>query len=119
MKTTLQKIVSRVKFLGKKYPRAKYNKIGGIAFYTKGKVSNGPKLTGCIIGQAICHVRPDLRKRLTTMDMNACAPVVEDCLMELKIISRCTDDSDFLDRVQSNQDRGKSWGKSLDINMYA
>ena len=55
-------ILAEVNRLRKEYPDAVYN--SNECSYSKGHVKNGPKTKGCIIGQAIRNVYPDLFKKI-------------------------------------------------------
>ena len=110
----LDKIVSRVKWLAKKYPNAEYilDDTTGNCLYTKGHVDNGPKSLGCLIGQAILHVCPELKKKLQHMDDKVVGASV--CLVNLGICDTTyITDLKLLDDIQYWQDSGEKWSEAV------
>lgn len=100
-------IVTEVKRLQKEFPEAMYiNKSGMSCSYSKGSVSKGPKTRGCIIGQAIRVVYPELFKIAKEKFDSV---VVGDLIDNLGI--EATDGQlAYLIETQQNQDVGRRWG---------
>ena len=109
----LDKIVRRVKWLAKKYPDAEYimDDMSGSCLYTKGHVDNGPKQLGCIIGQAILHVCPELKKELQHIDSEMVS--ASTCLVNLGCAAYYETNLMLLDEIQCQQDSGKKWSEAV------
>ena len=107
---TAAEIVTQVRELAAKYPKAQYHKEEGSAYcdYEFGTVTNGPDTPGCIMGQAV---------RLLGVDTSGwgrgeIGPILEEEGYEFP-----ADDSnmDWLLAVQQRQDSGVTWGEAIKL----
>lgn len=100
-------IVTEVKRLQKEFPEAVYiNKSGMSCSYSKGSVSKGPKTRGCIVGQAIRVVYPELFKIAKKKFDSATVG-----FLTMRLGIEATDGQlAYLARTQQNQDFGYRWG---------
>lgn len=104
-KMSATKLLAKVKELQKQYPNAVYSRAKDYCSYTSGRVKNGPKTQGCIIGQAIRELYPENFASLKMYEKHADASLqISDILPESKTCS-------YLAAIQENQDAYKSWGE--------
>lgn len=105
-KITAGPLVTEVKRLQKEFPEATYKKIGSSCSYSTGTVSKGPKTRGCIVGQALRNVYPDLfkvaKKEYDTYGVTE--------LLDNMNIMVTKNQMNYLETVQNNQDVGFCWG---------
>lgn len=117
---TLKELVAKVLELAETSPDNKYimedSSVG--CLYTSGSCSNGA--VGCIFGQALTALNPDLRGYLETVDNRDTGKNIDVVLRELKdngelemlngahmVVSACA-------RLQNQQDSGKAWRDALE-----
>jgi hypothetical protein len=108
VKMSATKLLAKVKELKKQYPEAIYCKSDGLdcCKYFSGRVKNGPKTHGCIIGQAIRELYPENIAFLKKLDDDPdCDTSIEDLLPRSKT-------TDLLQSIQINQDHDVTWGES-------
>lgn len=108
---TLEQLVDTVRELAKANPDFCYKSdiesisgSGQICFYTKGSNCNG-----CLFGQAILKLQPNLYNYLDSEDAH-CPPTITVLLHDI-----LSNDSDYswCQLVQLFQDSGRSWGNSV------
>lgn len=99
-------IKKEVDRLRKEYPEAIYN--SNPCSYSKGNVKNGPKTKGCLIGQAIRNVYPDL---FNDIKKNNDSYEIESLINSIDCITGSDRDIERLSKIQMNQDCGVMWGK--------
>lgn len=103
-------ILKEVRRLKKEYPDAVYT-VGSngtdVCSYIYGKVTNGPKTHGCIVGQAIRKCYPDLFNTLKKYEKDTSEGIF---LLGVSNIG-LTGSTTTLERIQQNQDSGKKWGE--------
>lgn len=104
-KMSATKLLAKVKELQKQYPNAVYSKAKDYCSYTSGRVKNGPKTHGCIIGQAIRELYPEnfsaIKKHEKKFDSSL---GIGDILPDSKTRS-------ILGIIQYNQDYATPWGE--------
>lgn len=109
----LSTVVRRVRRLAAKYPKAVYKAPEGAAvcYYNKGKVVNGPKVEGCIVGQAIRGYNP-LRDPNDTFSAE---------ILDFHTVHEFDREEEGFDemlswlrRVQFGQDGGLSWARAVE-----
>ncbi len=104
-KMSATKILAKVKELQKQYPNAVYSRVKDYCSYTSGRVKNGPKTHGCIIGQAIRELYPENFASLKMYERDADSSIgIDDILPESKTCS-------ILATIQDNQDYETHWGE--------
>lgn len=101
--STLEKVVRK---LASETPTAVYSIPSGPCQYTAGLA--GGKI-GCIIGQAIKTVRPDIWKLLKAMEKAGRSCTIDDVFPDFRISGNIK----WLRAVQLNQDCGTSWSKAV------
>jgi hypothetical protein len=108
----LAPILEEVKRLGTEYPNAIYEKSdeGCGCFYTKGAAGPGE---GCIFGQAILNVYPDLRDFLVEFDRIAAEEGETSITTLLRDLDIPYTHGDPIDDVQYSQDQKKPWGQAI------
>lgn len=112
-KITAGPLVTEVKRLQKEFPEAVYKrKSGKNCSYSSGTVSKGPKTHGCLVGQALRNVYPDLFK-IAKKEYDTYG--VKELLDDLNITAT-QNQIDYLETVQSNQDDRVCWGKCYRLN---
>lgn len=103
-KMSATKILAQVKKLKKQYPNAVYSRAKDYCSYTSGRVKNGPKTQGCIIGQAIRELYPENFASLKMYERDADSSLgIDDILPDSKTCS-------ILAAIQHNQDYSNPWG---------
>lgn len=104
-KMSATKLLAKVKELQKQYPNAIYSQAKDYCSYTSGRVKNGPKTQGCIIGQAIRELYPEnfsaIKKHEKEFDSSL---GIVDILPKTKPCS-------YLAIIQDNQDYATPWGE--------
>ena len=108
VKMSATKLLAKVKELKKQYPEALYSKPNehDCCKYFSGRVKNGPKTHGCIIGQAIRELYPENIAFLKKLDND---PESDTAIDDLLPMSKSRD---LLQSIQNNQDYNVTWGKS-------
>ena len=102
---TAAAVIAEVRRLVGEFPEAKYMADGGLCQYTQGIATNGQR--GCLIGQAIVTLYPDLLEALREEDKGNLDPAGEVCL---KLgIDVSLGEREYLDTIQYAQDRGVKW----------
>lgn len=98
-------VLKEVRRLKKAYPDAIYNRPKNVnaCFYSKGIVKNGPKTCGCLIGQAIRNIYPDLFTKLKNNEIRNGASSAAD---DIDLIGNSVD---RLAMIQLAQDMGECW----------
>ena len=99
-------ILKEVRRLQKEYPNCVYNQ--DTCSYSKGSCKKGPKTKGCIIGQAIRNVYPDLFELIKRDDdTNSIESIISSKNYEITGSKR---DIGRLEDVQNRQDQAFEWG---------
>ena len=109
----LQRVLAKVKELAKKYPAAVYKPTGSCK-YTVGRVEDGPKRCGCLIGQALVSCRPTLKEKLSNLDKSRNISFNHLC-DKLDLIRTKNDENIAakLSDIQYCQDSGYTWSESI------
>ena len=103
-KLTAELLVAEVRRLATENPDAVYINITGTCSYLNGTAGCG---SGCIIGQAILAIDPDLRDFLRQVDGVSISAISKRLGLSYGPEIR------WLSRVQSKQDCGHTWGKAV------
>lgn len=106
------KVVQAVRDIVKENPEVIYHQEGGYCYYTKGKATNGQ--CGCLIGQAIIKVYPELEEKLKQIDNELNTVPAADSLIEYHLMFEESLGSMWLGYVQSQQDNGKTWEHAVE-----
>lgn len=103
----VSEILKEVRRLQKQYPDCVYTQES--CSYTSGSCKNGPKTKGCLVGQAIRGVYPELFKSIKKNDDTGCSieSIILSGAYDIKGSQR---DKDRLQNIQCNQDNRKPWG---------
>lgn len=115
----LQKEVRR---LANQYPNAIYQSPNGFngCYYNVGIVANGPDTEGCLLGQAIRNLEPEIFEAITA-DSDDIVSLI--CIMNEDFDNSEDEEGDiekWLSIVQGQQDGGKTWSEAVkiaDLNM--
>lgn len=110
---TLDQLIQEIRKLATDWPNFVYERCGSACNYTKSK--NNPN-KGCIFGQAILNLQPDLKELLTNNNSTPITTVLLNLLdFEYKQevngnkISWCAE-------VQNKQDYGQSWANAIKLS---
>lgn len=107
----LPMIAANIIRLAYKYPKAVYQKLppektgNSGCLYNRGKVLNGPKTFGCLVGQAIRMTDKDVYKKIKNnlgAFYSICSYQPNNCWYQ------------FIVSVQTMQDRGEPWGTAVE-----
>ena len=101
-------LIGCVRELASKYPEAIYENDDQNCYYTIGACGNG---NGCIIGQALVAMNPELLDDLIASD-NGCVPFAGELVYQLEL-ALSEKEVRWLNSVQGYQDEGKSWGEAI------
>lgn len=106
------RLIAKIRELAQKYPNALYKKGWELAVcsYDKGTVVNGPKTCGCIVGQGLRRVSQKRFKETAEKESTSTSYQVLKNILNLPIN---TNKANWIRRVQSNQDFGKTWGQAV------
>jgi hypothetical protein len=105
----VHKLIKAVRDLAEEHPDALYYAPPEGCLYTLGSCGGGQ---GCIVGQAVLRVYPELLEILIKVDMLAvdANTLFDDELPDLDLSH---EDIGWLGSVQSNQDHPRAWGVSV------
>jgi hypothetical protein len=102
-------LIRYIRILQKQYPEAVYKKNtkSSGCYYSQGSISGGPKTKGCIVGQAIRHVYPDLFQEIkgTSYDESSVDAIIDNFDFDCTVNQR-----HWLMNFQNNQDSQNCWG---------
>lgn len=107
----IDQIIEQVRRLATEYPDTVYPQPEpGKCLYTVGACGSG---SGCIVGQAIIAVKPDLAETLAHIDELTPNKPVHSLVGRLEI--KCTQEKlSWLGKVQRKQDDGKRWHEAVE-----
>lgn len=108
----VEKVYNKAVELCQQYPDAIYEKHNGGCSYSQGNVKNGPGC-GCLIGQAVQAVSPELFGVIAHKTLSAIALFFPGYIHPEICTSKEYKITLKLDYLQSMQDRGLTWGKAL------
>lgn len=106
---TINSLIREVKRLAKQNPDFVYQSCGSNCFYTKSENDND---CGCIFGQAILNLQPDLKETLQFFDNSSRVPRISVLLKKLGITASMKQQS-WCNSVQSSQDRKSTWACAI------
>ena len=116
---TLDRLVAEVRSLAADCPDVVYSPCGVYCMYTKGEAGCG---VGCIVGQAILRLQPELREGLVRVDRRELGNTTAMQLMGSMRLWVGTESGKeayrnayWLSRVQTSQDRGTQWGECIEL----
>ncbi len=101
------------------YPEFKKPHNGRTCSYLKSEKSD----VGCIFGQAILNIQPDLKEFLIHFDCEVDSGIKK-CLqtlfpdIDLTYPSTSREQLDWCEKVQDEQDRGSTWGEAIKIANF-
>lgn len=101
-------ILNECKKLKRKYPNAKYEPGHFGCAFGSGRVKNGPRTHGCLVGQAIRRVYPALFKIIKNKEKKG--DDFYSSILDLKELG-VQGNGEKLNRLQANQDQGIPWGE--------
>lgn len=105
---TIDQLIAKVRELAAKHPATKYVPPGHYTGckYTKGEAGGG---CGCLLGQALVSLQPDLLPLLMHLDAKENV-TIDDLLVDHISIDGFVP---WLTEVQQNQDMGKTWSVAV------
>ena len=105
-KLTAELLVAEVRRLAAENPDATYFRNASTCSYLHGTAAGG---VGCIIGQAILAIDPDLRDFLRQVDGESISAISK------RLGLSYGPEIQWLSRVQFKQDCGNPWGKAVSL----
>lgn len=103
-------LIAEVRRLADEYPDAIYD--NDLCFYTCGKVTNGPKEEGCIFGQVLRKVCPNIDlSKFEDCDNSDYCDNIEEVLRKINLNSYPLDK--WCETVQYQQDQKKTWSEAV------
>lgn len=107
------KLQDKVRELANKYPNAVYKNSDNCGcYYGVGEVENGPLEPGCLIGQAVRRLDPEVFEHISENGDD----VVSMMAKQSKYFDNSTDDGqieNWLSIVQGQQDDSKTWSQAV------
>ncbi len=106
---TVRQLIQEVKRLANQNPDFVYQSCNNTCFYTRSENNND---CGCIFGQAILNLQPDLKEKLQEFDNSTSVPRIHILLKKLGMKLSLMQKS-WCAAVQSSQDRKCSWSHAI------